>query len=368
MKASKKKLLVDKVILYINIILSLALLMSYLAPFADPRSTIIIAVLGLICPFLLLGNLPFVVYWALRKPRFVLISGLSILAGVHTTSLYYGFNKQTEPGKKLLSTDIRIMQYNVRGFEGVGDYQNIPTNKPILDVIESQRPDIITLEEFASSKQNHDSVINRLKTILKTNYYFFKTYSKTSTQLFGNAIFSKYPIVDTGSFLTNRKMRTKIIFADVAYAGSIIRIYCIHLKAVNITANAKNKYLNGEVELSQSSFVLGRIDTAFAKRAAQVNQIKSHLKKCRYPFIIAGDFNDTPNSFAVNNLGRGLKNAFSEKGSGFQTTYYSKFPLRIDYILTSPEFDVLTYKALDKKISDHKPIVADLRLNPLLRH
>jgi endonuclease/exonuclease/phosphatase family metal-dependent hydrolase len=363
MKAKRKTHLADKIIFALNIVASLLLLLSYLAPFTDPRRVVFIAMLGFVYYFLVLANVPFIIYWGFRKPRFMFISGIVILLGCHTAGLYFGFNKQPDAAAKPQPTSHRLLQYNVRGFAGVGDYQNKSTKKQILDVIESQRPDLITMEEFGTDKLNSDSVISSLGKILKANSYYFKVYSQTPANRFGNAILSRYPIVDTGSFRTDRKLRTKVIFADIKYNGAVIRIYCIHLKAVNINIEAKKQYLNGEIELGKSPFVLGRIDTAFTKRTIQVEAIRNHIKLCPYPFIIAGDFNDTPNSFAVNELGRGLKNAFTEKGAGLQTTYYAKLPLRIDYVLASPQFDVLSYMAIDRKISDHKPVIIDVRLN-----
>jgi endonuclease/exonuclease/phosphatase family metal-dependent hydrolase len=109
--------------------------------------------------------------------------------------------------------------------------------------------------------------------------------------------------------------------------------------------------------------VQNALTNAFIARSFQVALIKRQMEKCPYPYLIAGDFNDTPNSFSVNELGDGLKNAFMEKGSGFETTYYSTYPLHIDHLFVSSQFDILSYQSIDKKISDHKPIIADLKLN-----
>ena len=75
---------------------------------------------------------------------------------------------------------------------------------------------------------------------------------------------------------------------------------------------------------------------AFIKRSEQVDIIKAEMDNCKTPYIIAGDFNDTPASYAVKKITKGLKNSFEEKGSGFGKTYNGKFPnFQIDYIATS---------------------------------
>ena len=92
-------------------------------------------------------------------------------------------------------------------------------------------------------------------------------------------------------------------------------------------------------------------------------KIKDHAAQCPYPYIISGDFNDTPSSYAVNAMAQGLKNAFHEKGSGFGRTYNGSFPnYQIDYIMASPQFEVTDYQIIEKRLSDHYPVRSDLAL------
>ena len=91
--------------------------------------------------------------------------------------------------------------------------------------------------------------------------------------------------------------------------------------------------------------------------------IKAHAALCPYPYIISGDFNDTPASYSVNQMAKGLKNAFREKGTGFGRTYNGSFPnYQIDYIMASPQFDVASYQITERKLSDHYPVRSDLVL------
>jgi endonuclease/exonuclease/phosphatase family metal-dependent hydrolase len=85
--------------------------------------------------------------------------------------------------------------------------------------------------------------------------------------------------------------------------------------------------------------------------------------KCKTPYLIAGDFNDTPASYVVTQITEKLNNAFIKKGSGFGTTYNGKFPnFQIDYIATSKDLEVLNYKIEKAKLSDHFPVRSDLKL------
>ena len=154
------------------------------------------------------------------------------------------------------------------------------------------------------------------------------------------------------------------IYVDLKINNEIIRVYCIHLSAVQIKYEDKTQYLKGNnISLNSIDFIWNKLAGAFVFRSYQTDYIKRNIDKCPYSYIIAGDFNDTPNSYAFGELKGDLKDAFREKGSGFVTTYYSKYPLQIDHVLVSPMFDVIAYQSIDKELSDHKPIVADLKLN-----
>jgi endonuclease/exonuclease/phosphatase family metal-dependent hydrolase len=81
--------------------------------------------------------------------------------------------------------------------------------------------------------------------------------------------------------------------------------------------------------------------------------------------ILCGDFNDVPNSFAYYHIGEDMQDAFRSKGSGLDRTYLGISPtLRIDYIFCDPGFDILAYDRINKQLSDHYPIMADLFLRP----
>ena len=87
------------------------------------------------------------------------------------------------------------------------------------------------------------------------------------------------------------------------------------------------------------------------------------MNNCDIPFVIAGDFNDTPASYAVTKITDSLNNAFIQKGQGLGRTYNGKFPnFQIDYIATSKDFEVENYHIIKAKLSDHFPVRSDLSL------
>jgi endonuclease/exonuclease/phosphatase family metal-dependent hydrolase len=102
---------------------------------------------------------------------------------------------------------------------------------------------------------------------------------------------------------------------------------------------------------------------AFKERSAQVDLMKAHMSSCKIPYIIAGDFNDTPASYAVTKITESLNNAFIKKGSGLGRTYNGEFPnFQIDYIATTKDIEVTNYHIIKAKLSDHFPVRSDLNL------
>ncbi len=363
MKHSKQKKpgFFDKVILALNLLFAVALLLSYLAPVTDPRNYPLIAVLGFGYQVLVLVNLLFAGYWLLRSWQYALLSLLCIVAGFSILASNFGFRAASPVAAVKQPGAIRLMQYNVRGFRGIGRYENDPTYTEILALIKKEQPDVIAFEEYTLRSGDSISITDSIKKALGTTYAYYKAFAGNKDVSSGVALFSKLQVAGSGYITSPPALQTRAIFIDVRYKGRIVRVYAVHLAAVDIRSDDKTRILNGGVDLGNTTFIKSKLTSAFIARSHQVAYIKDGVDSCTYPHIICGDFNDTPLSYAVNTLGDGLINAFAAKGSGLGVTYYSRFPkLQIDYILASPVFNVLNYEALDQEISDHKPVISDL--------
>lgn len=371
MRAKKKKqaFFFDRVMLWVNYGLCGALLISYLASVINPGTCWPIAFFGLAYPPLLLANVILIVYWLLRKSKWALLSTICILTGWNVLNNNIGFRLPVTKVKKSDSGSIRVMNYNVHDFKKYGADNDISTKHDILEIIDHQQPDIIGFEEFYTRKRGQYALLDSLKKILKTRHCYFQPFQGNKTDGLGMAIFSKYPIVNTGLIWLNEKFNlNQCIYADIKKQESIFRIYIIHLQSIRFDPE-DYKYLDsvskkGKADMLSSRRIGGKLKRAFIKRSEQVVHLKKYLVACPYPYIVTGDFNDTPSSFALNQMSKGLKNAFREKGSGLGRTYNGDFPnYQIDYILTTKNFDVLSYGIIRKKLSDHYPVYSDLRIH-----
>jgi endonuclease/exonuclease/phosphatase family metal-dependent hydrolase len=139
----------------------------------------------------------------------------------------------------------------------------------------------------------------------------------------------------------------------------------VHLQSLKFSQENLNYLDKGTVpsegNLAESKNIIYKIKLGVLKRASPANFIKDEMNHSPYPIIVCGDFNDVPVSYSYEKIGKGMKNAFVEKGSGISRTFSSISPtLRIDNIFTDQNFKVVDYTRIKKSYSDHFPIIADL--------
>ncbi len=359
----------NKLVLVANIVAVISLLIAYLSSYTDPNDLWVPAFFGLAYPAILAVNLIFIIYWLISSPRYALLSFLTIAGGWNVLSSYVGFRESSGiMVPKSSESFIRILTYNVHNFKQFGDKNDKFTKEQILDIIRKEQPDVVCFQEFFSRQRGEYNFRKLIPEILKSEHYFFQPTIDNGYEATGTAIFSKHPIVKTGKVLFARKMNwNEAVYADINYQNKIFRVYNVHFQSISfqpedyVYLKKVTKQIDTDVESSRK--IGSRLKLAFGKRATQVKILRSHTDSCKTPYIIAGDFNDTPISYTVKEVSKGLQNAFREKGSGFGITYNGEFPnFQIDYILSSPEFTVKNYLIVKKKLSDHYPVRTDLQL------
>lgn len=375
-KRTKKKNLgvVGKLVLSFHIVAVILLLISYLSPFVDPQIFWPIAFLSLAYIPLLFINFIFAVIWMFRKGKrvYALFSISAILIGLGPLQSHIGWHwpnqKQVVSGTS--PNDIRVLTYNVHLFRGFDQRGTEPEIKEqALAVINDLAPDVVCLQEYYSRQKGKHNISGELRKELGLHHQYFHPTAQNEYESYGLAIFSKYPIVSSGHLPDFEQGVNSIIYADIEKEGRIIRIYNVHLRSYGFQQEDYD-FITGptdetmERRLTSTRRIGGRLKRAFALRSMQAQSLRKHLENNETPFLILGDFNDTPLSFAVNHVGKGLKNTFREKGWGLGKTYNGDFPnFQIDFIWASPDFDVKSYQIVKKKLSDHYPVWADLVLN-----
>ena len=143
------------------------------------------------------------------------------------------------------------------------------------------------------------------------------------------------------------------MYADVVIDQDTVRVYNIHLQSFRVSSQF------AELQQADSKKLIGRMVTAFERQENQVKAFLENEASSPYPVIVAGDFNNSSTSYVYRKL-KGEKNdAFAKAGSGTGRTFTFDFlPLRIDFILTDPKFEVTDFKNYSLSLSDHEPIMA----------
>lgn len=359
----------SKTVLLVNIIAAVLLLLSYTASFINPHTFWPLAFFGLAYPLFLLLNLAFIVYWLIRSPLYALISLLCVLIGFKFLTGYVGFREKTAISVPKSSQNfIRVMTYNVHSFKQFGDKNDEFTKDQILDIIRNEQPDVLCIQEFFSRNKGEYNFRKLVAEVMKSNNYYFVPSLKNEYEAIGMAIFTKLPILDKGNIPFENVTGNEAVFIDLEFKGRPFRVYNVHFQSISFGPE-DYRYLKKvtkdiDTDIRSSRRIGSRLKQAFLKRSNQVKVVKEHAAKCKTPYLVAGDFNDTPVSYAVNTMAEGMTNGFRKKGSGLGITYNGDFPnFQIDYILASEGFDIKNYQIINKKLSDHFPVRTDLELN-----
>lgn len=371
-KGGKKKLrLLGNILLAFNFIAALLLLISYIAPWIDPKVFWPMALFGVTYLHLLIVNLFFIVIWLVKHPRYSLISLVVILLGWNTLNSHFGLNgPATLQNAQLDSTNtIRALTYNVHLFRAA-DEKSEETNikEPALELIAEINPDVICLQEYHTHHKGKNDIAAIMENELGLAHQYVYSVAENDQEAYGMAIFSKYRILDSGHLPDFQKGVNSIIYVDIEKEGRQFRVYNVHLRSYGFQKEDFDfiKSPAGTIEKNMSSTKrLGaRLKHAFTIRSQQARSLRKHSENSELPYIVMGDFNDTPLSFAVNHVGKGMNNAFRKKGRGWGETYRGSFSnVQIDYILASNPFKVAQYQIVKKPLSDHFPVWADLILD-----
>ncbi len=157
-------------------------------------------------------------------------------------------------------------------------------------------------------------------------------------------------------------------YTDLVKDGDTFRIFNAHLQSMKFSDENKRYIEDPEIDeeknFKESISVLRKLKNGLAERKQQSLRLKKEIDESKYPVIVCGDLNDVPNSFTYKTIGANLKNTFAEKGAGIGRTLSHTSPtLRIDNIFADKRFLVEQYVRVNRKISDHMPILADLYYN-----
>ncbi|MGA9637692.1 endonuclease/exonuclease/phosphatase family protein [Flavobacterium sp.] len=336
---------------FLNIILTIVTFIAYILPFLAPKMFPILSVLTLFMPAFFILNALFFMYWAIQFKKRMVLSGLVLLMGITFINKFYKFSAKEFPKDE---KDFVVMSYNVRLlnlFKWL-DKEDVP--QEILSFVNEKNPDILCIQEFSNSA--------KIDLKVYPHKHIFMTGDKIKT---GQAIFSKFPIIDQGNIVFPNS-NNNVVYADIKKGKDIIRVYNMHLQSIKISPDVNEISENIDaINQGKSQMMLFRISKAFKQQQEQAEILKEHKRDCKYPMIICGDMNNSAFSYVYRNVKGNLKDSFEEAGLGFGQTYkFRYYPARIDYIFVDNSMIVKEFESFyNFENSDHYPVMAKLSLD-----
>lgn len=229
---------------------------------------------------------------------------------------------QNQPGKPW---QVRVMSYNVQHCAGVKMDINYDRT---ADIIWRQQPDVVALQELDSVTSRSEG-LNQLDELAKRTLYY---------PTFAGAIDYAGGKYGVGILTHERPLSTR----RIPLPGKEPRVLLV-------------------VELKNYVMACAHLDLKEENRFLSIPIIVNEAKRWQKPFIIAGDWNDTPGSKMMKELGK-----FFTVNSGNKPTFPADKPKDcIDYIASFNSYPAvgLESKVLDEPTaSDHRPLMTTLRL------
>lgn len=237
---------------------------------------------------------------------------------------------------------LRVMTYNAtHGTPGVDQ---------ILSIIETEKPDVIALQEVSAEVAEALSGLDEM-------YPYMALHPQAGYS--GSGVLSRFPILDDEAFrLTEGAHLYQHVVLDVEGKSVHLLNIHLHLPVIRLDGSEGSLYLNPRRYSTRGQDL-------------ELDRLLEELDGLEGLLIVAGDFNMTDQSSGYRRLTGRLGDAFRDVGWGFGYTFPDgemrsipiPFPfLRIDYIFHSSDIGAQRAYVGDRGGPDHRFLVAELAL------
>jgi endonuclease/exonuclease/phosphatase family metal-dependent hydrolase len=265
-------------------------------------------------------------------------------------------------GAAVGTTDtLTLMTFNL----GYPDNANAPL---LAQLARQEDPHIISFQEsyvgLDSTRRHVGHIPEYLRLLVDSLGYSVVPPSSADTSMLRESIFSRGLILDSGQKQLPRgshsRYQTSYSYARFAWQGREGVLYNVHLRTYGRRTPWGGDSDGGLSPRFWMSF-WHQYRAATLDRAREAEEIRARIDQERLPVLVSGDFNSTPHTWDYYHLARGLQDAFRTGGVGWGGTYHRRFPfVRIDHLLVSPAFKVLSAHVADAPLSDHRPLVVQI--------
>jgi len=215
----------------------------------------------------------------------------------------------------------------------------------VAGVIRSVSPGIVGLQEFTAAQGI------ALDGLLGEEYPYRTPLVFAEDRRIG--LFSRYPIMSVVGLTFARRQQAMRVKLEME--GQSVYVYVAHLSPTLISNVLDN---SGAAYVSET----------YTWRAEEAASLAASVSMLNEPVILLCDCNFTDTSYAYSKLEAVLQDSFREAGWGFgHTVQPLGFPFRlqrIDFIWHSSDFVAVQADVGPEGGSDHRPVVAVLKLWP----
>lgn len=332
---------INKFIYWGNLLVAVLLLVSFILPYLPPKSFPTLSLLSLVVSLLIVVNIGFAIYWAVQFRRRFFISFTVLFISYFYFNVFYEVSSDGDISKYENTLD--VLSYNVRLFNAYEKNPETDAAQIISEILTNENPDVFCVQEYYKPNK-----------IDFSNYPYQYINFKSEKAKLGHAIFSKYPLINTGGF-DFEDTYNNTLYADILKGNDTIRIYSVHLNSLGVLPQFSYLQNTDNYKLRR------RITNALKKQQNQVEIILEHKRKTKHRVIVCGDFNNTPFSYSYRKLKDDMKDSFRERGNGLGTTFkFEGYPMRIDYIFASKGLDIISFETMTKTFSDHYAVRATM--------
>lgn len=350
------------VLLAITMLLSVALVISYLTPHVSPATFGSLTIVGIFAPILYISVVICLLCWIIMaRWKIAAVLALLLVPGLFHISDYYNIVYMREVEHKPSRGSFTLMSYNIRGFRNDSSYMAVDRHVEYLDSL--NLPDIVCLQECALDIPN----MQRIDSLFNARHK--NLYTKDVVES-GNVVlrtYSRFPIIGSGSLSGQNRGTTQWVDVIVGRSDTL-RIFNNHLYTMNISSADSADIEEGTIlnDGDRMQSIVERIAKNSSIRAEHVDTLRTIIMSSPYRNVICGDFNDTPMSYVYNTLIDGYSDAFEQCGKGYGYTFRPMHGiLRIDYILLSKGLETESYTVDEANdLSDHLPITARIKMLP----
>ena len=315
--------------------------------------------------FLLMVLLTIINFIVNKKLGFILL--ICICCGIKNLFNSFAFNLPKQWVNYKSDSTLRIMTWNVEDFVNLLNDSKVHVN--MLQLIQQTNPDVLCVQEYTEVVNSpwRVSINKALDSLGYTYQYLSKDQVRTKlldadAEIRGVAIFSKTAFIDTGRInIRHDYTDENLIYATINFNKKPIKIFTAHLASYQLYNDTTGS------NIYKITYHRKRSVEHLLREKEQLHQqeaivIRKMLNSSAYPTIYCGDMNATPCSYNYRIIKGNSSDAFLAKGSGIGTTFYKILPtLRIDYCFTDKAFKVEQCTVIKRKLSDHYPVVTDIR-------